>query len=332
LNGSVDPDFSAEALPDMSWPPSVSIDSENRIYVLGYRSNTLVRLMPNGTLDRTFQHDSESEKLRTIAVDAEGRLLIHGSDTSSIARLNEDGSIDNGFDNSTHPSISTRSIRPLPNGTILLDRIILTSDGSIEPSGGSGRFSILSTTIGNRYAETYYNHTEVKSIVRVNSFEGTPQIARQPRDVEASIGSSLTLSIEISDSKAHFVWKHNGETVDGENSRILTIPDIGKSNEGVYSVTMIWADGQLELPEFTVSTRPASNTQPPPVYAYEATPNGLEFTWDTSVSDSFELYFSKDVQTWQLAPVEVRINPESRTATVPHHFATDAVFLRLQSE
>lgn len=89
----------------------VVVDDLDRIYVCGYfdsvdhvKHGGLARLNPDGTLDPTFNPQSNPYYIQTIALQPDGKLLVGGSftwyggtSTSKLARLNQDGSNDNTF-------------------------------------------------------------------------------------------------------------------------------------------------------------------------------------------------------------------------------------------
>jgi len=121
----------------------------------GYTRLQVVRLMPNGSVDPTFDLGqilpiSSSDWIYDLALEPSGKILI-GGDLSSIqgkprtnvARLFPDGALDESFDASAAVvsqglSISVNQISVTPQGEIYLagsNRMIrLNSDGSLDPA------------------------------------------------------------------------------------------------------------------------------------------------------------------------------------------------------
>lgn len=82
----------------------------------------IVRLLPNGTLDPTFQ-SAINYSVRSIALQPDGKVLVTAGLASaehpSLCRLNPDGSLDTVF-NSTNPTCIVNGVQFLPDGKLLV--------------------------------------------------------------------------------------------------------------------------------------------------------------------------------------------------------------------
>jgi uncharacterized delta-60 repeat protein len=91
------------------------------------RSNGIVRINPDGTLDPTFNADAGATMVRAMCLQPDGKIIIGGWFTSyngvnrkHIARLNTDGSLDMNFDPGTGANGNIETIALQPDGKILM--------------------------------------------------------------------------------------------------------------------------------------------------------------------------------------------------------------------
>ncbi len=101
----------------------------------------LVRLLPDGTLDKSFPSDVFCDSsVYHIAEDAQGRLWIGGEFTkvakivrNRIARLTPDGKLDTSFDFGAGPDGAVNFIAPRPDGSIIIGGWFGTIHGLPKP-------------------------------------------------------------------------------------------------------------------------------------------------------------------------------------------------------
>jgi uncharacterized delta-60 repeat protein len=151
-NGSVDPGFNPNAtgivralavLPDGKIMMAGSFQ-----HVAGSFRGGLVRLLPDGSLDTTFQVGTAN--VNALAVQPDGKVLVGGCFLAfggagtgtipkrSLARLNADGSIDNSFDPGANACVDGIAVQP--DGRIVVVGAFSTLGGG--GSGNTARFGI----------------------------------------------------------------------------------------------------------------------------------------------------------------------------------------------
>ncbi|WP_309005482.1 hypothetical protein [Pelagicoccus sp. SDUM812005] len=330
LDGSIDPTFKSGTLPHIAWFTSAAVGPEGNIYILQEQPNRLFKLNADGSADDSFAFDPNAEPLRNITTDRTGKILAQTADSLTIQRFNPDGSRDTTFRSDSHPRFHTRFIRTLPNGRILAERLIFTETGEIDTSTGIRFDDSLGASFGNRFANTSFDFDSKKSSVRIYSFEGPPAVTRQPRNLVAEIGSTTTLAIDVDNPKMRYLWKRNGEQIPDENGNRLVLSPLSQLHAGTYSVTMIWDEGELELPSFTVSTKnPSTQILEAPKLEAQATPSTLECSWTPNERTSFELFYSEDLIYWEVAPITTRNSTEKKTTSIPLTPQSSKVFVRL---
>lgn len=122
-------------------------------------SENLLRLMPDGTIDPSFNcGQGPSQEVDAIAIDAEGRILIggyfaevDGNASAGVARLNSDGSFDPSFNVGTGSGPPVRTLAIQADGKVVCGgqftsfngtacgRICrLSADGSLDPAFNTG--------------------------------------------------------------------------------------------------------------------------------------------------------------------------------------------------
>ncbi|RME95373.1 MAG: hypothetical protein D6766_03450 [Verrucomicrobia bacterium] len=156
-DGSLDESFEVKApviLQEMY--DTVAVDAAGRILVGGqpffladpadFQSarQYLVRLLPDGTLDTTFDAGAFPSggldgPVLAIVVQPDGKIVIggdftqiHGVARSRLARLNEDGSVDPTFDPGAGANAQVSSLARLPDGRLLVGGHFTTFDGQVR--------------------------------------------------------------------------------------------------------------------------------------------------------------------------------------------------------
>jgi len=138
----------------------MALQSDGRILIGGQfttydgvtRSN-IARVMPNGTLDTTFNPGAGADRqVRSIAVQDDGKILIggdfenyNGAVRSCVARLFANGALDPDFDTGPSTNDFVRTVVPAPGGKVWIG-------GSFDFRGGAAR-SYLALVNSNGLAD-----------------------------------------------------------------------------------------------------------------------------------------------------------------------------------
>jgi uncharacterized delta-60 repeat protein/uncharacterized repeat protein (TIGR01451 family) len=185
---------------------SIAVQSDGKIIAGGgiftrYEKDTvsnIVRLNPDGTLDKTFNVGSGASGLvRKIVIQSDGKILVAGAFSSfngvlknRIVRLNSDGSFDNtfsigtGFNNEVHAMICQADGKILVggafsayNGTTKSQIVRLNNNGSIDNTFNTGTgfnnpvYSLDVQSDGKILAGGYFtsfNGVTTNNLVRLN--------------------------------------------------------------------------------------------------------------------------------------------------------------------
>lgn len=137
-DGSLDPSF---IVPDeVSTPisPILATQSDGRILLAGsgaYNSPLVVRLLPEGVIDKSFSvtnTGTQNSQIFSLAQQRDGRIIlagnfdsINGTALGDIVRLNEDGTVDPSF----------QSIPDLEGFNVEINTVLLQADGKVLISG-----------------------------------------------------------------------------------------------------------------------------------------------------------------------------------------------------
>ena len=148
-DGTVDPTFGVSSCDgDID---AIAVQSDGKIVVggkftrigtsAGPEARALcARLLPDGSLDRSFRSTGTLSEVLTVAVDATGRVLTGGKFSAAsgpagrrpVERLMPDGSLDKSFVPGTGPDESVRALALEPDG-----RTIMVVGGSTEKGAAS---------------------------------------------------------------------------------------------------------------------------------------------------------------------------------------------------
>ena len=143
-------------------------------YFNGLAKNYIVRLLPTGELDTSFENTIPNIYLNAVALQADGKLVAGGNTGKRIHRLNADGSADasfnvgNGFDNIVHS-------------------LAVQSDGKILAGGYF----------------TNFDGTSAQSIIRLNS-DGT-------RDASFNMGTGFFYNSTTTPLISNIIFLYNGK-------------------------------------------------------------------------------------------------------------------------
>jgi uncharacterized delta-60 repeat protein len=88
----------------------------------------MARLLPNGTVDATFNTDQVTNTVYSIAVQPDGNILV--GTLENIIRLNTNGVPDRAFATANRPGPGAKTILPLPDGGILVTGFFYQLNGA----------------------------------------------------------------------------------------------------------------------------------------------------------------------------------------------------------
>ena len=134
--GNLDPSFSTSITEGFGYVNETVVQPDDKIISVGLfylangtRSNGIVRLNADGTLDGSFNGTGTGadSDIRAVALQADGKILIggnflhfNGQVINRLARLNPDGSVDNSFNNTLAFNDQIFEIAVQSDGSILL--------------------------------------------------------------------------------------------------------------------------------------------------------------------------------------------------------------------
>ncbi len=156
-NGTLDLSFNVGSM-SIGSGYTLAIDPFGKIYVGGtftsvggFARDSLVRLLPNGAVDPSFDHGPGStDQPLDLGLQHSGKLIVAGSDTfagritGDLIRLNQDGSLDRSFTGLVDRLSGMKVLSDdriliwgssmVVNGKAAQDVAVLTADGQIDPS------------------------------------------------------------------------------------------------------------------------------------------------------------------------------------------------------
>ncbi|HXI68793.1 MAG TPA: protein kinase [Verrucomicrobiae bacterium] len=93
----------------------------------GAKAGRIIRLNPNGSLDSSFNVETDGKEIFAMTVQGDGKILIAGDFQKlngllrpRLVRLNADGSVDSGFYSGLNPNGEIRTMALQPDGKILI--------------------------------------------------------------------------------------------------------------------------------------------------------------------------------------------------------------------
>jgi uncharacterized delta-60 repeat protein len=289
------PVATASTTPNVLVVSVVAVQPDGRILIGGNMSTvagqartSLARLNADGSLDATF-NPSPNFTVSAIVVQPDGKILIGGSFTTvgftarnRLARLNADGSIDATFNSGADASVMRLALqadgRVLVAGTFssltggLRSRLARvgpdgTLDASFDPNvtgtvGGSspGVYALVvpgpdQVVFGGAFSAV--SGQPRSGLARLGS--PLPLITRQPADLAATAGASVTLSVASNvTTGAQYQWRRNGTPLAGATAATLTLANFQAADAGAYTVAVTHAFGT------TVSTAATLTLGAPP--------------------------------------------------------------------
>ena len=194
-DGSIDESFN----PGVGFNDSVrlvEVQEDGRILVGGFFTefngvvrNRVARLMPDGSLDGSFDVGSGANgSVYSMAVQSDGKILVGGSfstfsnlNRSGIVRLNTDGSVDTGINFGTGANGSVLDIAVLPNYKILIGGGFTLFDGLEREYFTQLHGGIIEGQGTLEFAEPFYSVSETGTnatlrVVRRGGLSGAVQV------------------------------------------------------------------------------------------------------------------------------------------------------------
>jgi len=260
VSGSYHTVFNIAVLPDGRMYIGGWFHEFNGVWV-GYTS--LCRLLPDGTLDTTFNAAAVPGYFGTILPMADGRVIVSGNvGDYFIVRLNSDGSIDNTF-NRYAVNGHIQSVVQQPDGKLLVA-------GPFHNCGDSFRFGIARllpngeldpvfveggrptewhhfvtdmqlTDDGRVYVSgpfTSMSGIEVPGVARL--FLGTlPTIVTHPVSQRIVVGQPVTFSVvATNEARLYYQWRRDGIDIPGATNATFTISSVETGHAGRYAVVV----------------------------------------------------------------------------------------------
>jgi len=204
----------------------------------GTNRTCVVRLFPNGAVDRTFMPAAQMDSCAWVADAGCGKVLIGGFFRSvdgqphrNLARLNRDGTLDTTFNSQP------------------LDGAVMT--GFVSPSGV--------TIVGGEFLNVRGITQPHVSRINNGPYE-SPVIATQPMPQSIAEGTSAILQAELlcTFPPPTFQWQFNGTNLMGETNLSLNIPDTRPGRDGLYRLVLSNAVGVVtsSVAQITVTRAP----------------------------------------------------------------------------
>ncbi len=216
-DGTLDSTFSTILTGSSRSVSIIAIQSDGKILIGGYFSNSIIRVNPDGSADPSFTSPFNFTGLvEEIALQADGKILVGGA--SNIVRLNANGSIDNAFSQS-EPLGDIYDIEILSDGKILIG-------GNISSNLIAPRISIKRLKADGSTDETFSASDSLE-------YNRTNSIAVQPD------GKILTAGMFSDNGISTFaVLRLNS---DGSTDTMFTAP---AANDQTYHVAL-QSDGKI---------------------------------------------------------------------------------------
>ncbi len=258
--GAPDSDFDADGKVsvDLSgnhdYANDVKIQEDGKIVVIG-QSNistdadfSVVRYLPNGSLDESFSFDGKVitdiqggiDYASSFAFQSDGKIVVVGSSSNgvdfdvSIVRYNSDGSLDNTF-NETGILIS-----PISTDTDYASTVNVQSDGKIVVAGSSGTDCFIARYFSNGSIDSTFG-TDGNTIIDFGEFEGFSSSVIQPDGKIVAAGSTVNISEESDIILVRFNADGTPDDTFGEEGKVVS--EFYDSEE-IYSIAL-QSDGKI---------------------------------------------------------------------------------------
>ena len=170
---------------------SIAEQSDGKIIIVGsftkYNNvtvNRIARILPNGSLDRTFATGTgSSTNITNVRILSNGKILItgnfisfNGTLSNRIIRLNSDGSVDNSFNIGSGFNDDVNAIAVQRDGKILL----------------GGNFTLYNGNTANRIIRIYEDGSLDQSFQRLGFNNGSVQIIKEDHLGNIMVGGSFS--------------------------------------------------------------------------------------------------------------------------------------------
>jgi uncharacterized delta-60 repeat protein len=263
----------------------------NFAQVNGTARSALARLNPDGSLDPTFVIGAgASSNVQCVVLQPDGRILIGGYFTTfagqprrSIARLNSNGSLDTV--GTVGPSAGVNRIVLLPDGSFLAGGTFNTvgslarnrlarfaADGTFDTTFDPDVTGAIGLSTPGIYAMISPGPDQLVIGGTFGAVSGQPRsglarlgtplplITRQPADLAATAGSSVTLTVTTNvTANVRYQWQRNGTPLTGATTATLTVANVQAADVGAYTVAVTNAFGTTVSTAATLTLGAAPN-------------------------------------------------------------------------
>ncbi|MBL9202272.1 MAG: hypothetical protein JNL39_17305, partial [Opitutaceae bacterium] len=257
----------------------------------GTARSGLARLNADGTLDTTFPVGTgANSNVFAIVIQPDEKILIGGTFTTfagqprrSIARFSPTGVLDNV--GTIGPGATVRGILLLPDGSFIAGGTFNTvgsvarnrlarfrADGSFDPAFDPDVTGAVGQSSPGVYAMVSPGPDQVVFGGAFSAVSGQPRsglarlgtplplITRQPADLAAFAGASVTLSVASNvTTGAQYQWRRNGTPVAGATAATLTLGNFQAAEAGAYTVAITNAFGTTTSTPATLTLGAAPN-------------------------------------------------------------------------
>lgn len=335
IDGTLDPDFEITLPQERDNLRNLRVDPQGRIYLSFSNSNftsySVFRYHSNGTLDPSFTFDTRLPYPKNIEFDSDGRLMVAAE---KLYRLADSGSIDPQFIPTEMPDSSIQFFHALLDGSFLAYPNIYDEEGRLIKqistpalhTGFDSHYLVGATILS---VPAFYSELQDIAVFNISSF---PSISFQPRSQSAAQGRAHSLTVVAEGAPfLSYRWSKDGQVIADATGPTLSFDSVESTDYGTYQVTLIWDDGQLELPAFTFAEGQASPlVGPAPTLSCKIVNEFLEVSWPTNAD--YRLTFSRDLQAWIPSSYSKTVYEEDTTVKIPLELSHDFRFLRLEPE
>jgi sugar lactone lactonase YvrE len=275
-----------------NWPFGIAVDQAGSLYVTEYYAYTVRKVHPSGSVwtlagepGRPGVEDGPGNEARFIApagvaVDGDGNAYVTEYGLHTLRKITPDGVV------LTVAGLSEQ------RGT---------NDGLASAVRFNGPSGVTVGPAGTLYVADTDNAT-IRKGIKTPAPE-PPLITGQPKSRSASVGSTVTLTVEVSGTDPlHYSWRKGGNPLLNATNAVLTLTNVQTSDAGLYSVVVTNALGSA------TSTAAALTITPSPVALRIVTMEGQLYVTNQTIhlqiagavaSQPLVIEASSDLKTWE---------------------------------
>lgn len=262
-NGTVDTAFGQRTRTDSSLQ-SISVDPAGRIYITGYFNNVggqrqpqFARLLADGSLDAGFRPTNVFSSQWTVTALSDGALV---GDLNGFGKFGNDGSVDRNY------SFNTRLQVWDVASSGLLGGVLPTTSGDGVLRQASGAPALPVATMKVPFSFTSYSLFKIApdgafwvalggdgnasdpalKLFRLNGTVTPLALLGSLTPQTVNAGATVTWTISATGtSRVDYQWQFNDQDIAGATNASLTLPSVGATATGVYSVRVRNRSGSL---------------------------------------------------------------------------------------